>query len=202
MIVAIYARVSLDKRIREKEQDPENQLFQLREFCARSGWTVFREYVDRMTGKTAERPEFKRMFADASRRHFEAVVFWSLDRFGRMGAKDTLIQLEQLQAWGVAYRSYQEGYIDSAGPFKDVLLALLASMAKLEREKISERTKAGISRARRAGKRIGRPFVARNATQLAQLRASGLSLREIAEKTGLKLTTVARTLKKARSAAA
>jgi len=77
--VAIYARVSTDK------QDTENQAVQLREFARRQGWQVVREYVDYESGAKADRAEFRQMFEDASRRKFDLLLFWALDRLSREG---------------------------------------------------------------------------------------------------------------------
>lgn len=190
MRVALYARVSKD----DGKQDTENQLHELRGFCERSRWTVEQEYVDRASGKTADRPLFKKLFADASKRKFDLVLFWSLDRFSREGVLETLNHLQRLSSCGVDWRSYQEAYFDSCGPFKDVVVSLMATLAKQERLRISERTKAGLSRARRAGKVLGRPRVDVDVPKLRRLQESGLSLRQIAAKTKLSLSTVVRSL--------
>ena len=89
MKVALYARVST----RDKGQDTENQLSQLRAFVATQGWTVAHEYVDRATGKHSDREQFQRLFEDTSRRKFDLVLFWSLDRFSREGVLETLNHL-------------------------------------------------------------------------------------------------------------
>jgi DNA invertase Pin-like site-specific DNA recombinase len=155
------------------------------------------EYVDRASGKTSDRPQFRRMFEDASKRKFDLVLFWSLDRFSREGVLETLNHLQRLSAWGVDWRSYQESYFDSCGPFKDVVVSLMATLAKQERLRISERTKAGLQRAIRAGKTLGRPRLDLNVEKLKRLRAHGLSLRQIAAQEQLTLTTVARVLREA-----
>ena len=87
MRVAIYARVSTD----DKGQDPENQLSQLREWCNRSGHEIVREYVEHESGcKGADkRKQFAALFEDASRRKFDCVLFWALDRFSREGMVPT-----------------------------------------------------------------------------------------------------------------
>lgn len=214
MRVAVYARVSLPDRKERKGsngngngngplQDPENQLSQLREFCTREGWEIVREYVDHQSAKPgSDRVQFKRLFQDAPRRQFDLVLFWALDRFSREGVLQTLHHLQQLSSWGISWRSFQEAYFDSCGPFKDAVIAIMASLAKIERERISERTRAGLARARREGKKLGRPYVTRDAQRLSQMRASGLKLREIADRTGLALTTVARTLNQMKGKAA
>ena len=197
MRVALYARVSKDNG----KQDTANQLHELTEFCQRSNWEIVHEYIDRATGKNSDRPQLQRMFSDASKRHFDLVLFWALDRFSREGVFDTLNHLQRLSAAGVGWRSYTEQFFDSAGPFKDAVISIMATLAKMEREKISERTKAGLRRARRAGKVLGRPRLApETAKRIIALRKSGMSFRVIARQLDVGLSTVVRVL--ARKAAA
>src|SRR6185312_2721283 len=102
--IAIYARVSTI----DKGQDTENQLRELRQFVsnkATEGWTLASEYVDQASGKSANRPEFQRLFRDAAERRFDLVVFWSLDRFSREGVVETLQHLERLKSNGVQWWS-------------------------------------------------------------------------------------------------
>jgi DNA invertase Pin-like site-specific DNA recombinase len=190
MRIALYGRVSKD----DGKQDTDNQLHELREFCKRCNWGIEHEYVDHASGKTADRRQFKKMFEDASKRKFDLVLFWALDRFSREGVLETLNHLQRLSAWGVGWRSYQESYLDSCGPFKDVVVSLMATLAKQERLRISERTKAGLQRARRAGKVLGRPRVEVNVKKLHSLQERGLSLRQIATETALSVSTVVRAL--------
>ena len=135
MKIAIYARVSTTK------QDNENQLAQLFEFAEKQNWQIFDDYVDQESGSTSDRPEFQRMFADASMRKFDLVLFWALDRFSREGALITLNQLNRLEPYGVGYKSFTEPFFDSCGIFKDVVLVVMATLAKQERVKRAERTK-------------------------------------------------------------
>jgi DNA invertase Pin-like site-specific DNA recombinase len=174
---AIYARVST----RDKGQETQNQLRQLREFCAREQWQIASEYVDHETGSTSDRSEFQRMFEDASRRKFDVVLFWALDRLSREGTLETLQHLNRLSAYGIGFRSFTEAYLDSCGVWKDAIVGILATLAKQERIRLSQRVKAGLDRARAQGKRIGRPGVAVNASQIASLRDQGRSWRQIAD---------------------
>lgn len=96
MNVAIYTRVSTDK------QETENQAIQLREFCAKQGWHTVLEYCDYESGGKNDRVEFQRMFADASRRKFDLLLFWALDRLSREGVLETLQHLNRLTSCGVA----------------------------------------------------------------------------------------------------
>lgn len=188
--VALYARVST----RDKRQDTENQLTHLRQFTVTQGWAVAAEYVDRTTGKHSDREQFQRLFQDASQRKFDLVLFWSLDRFSREGVRETLNHLEQLTSYGVGYRSFTEQYLDSCGLFKDAVLAVLAVIAKQERVRLSERTIAGLEKARKHGRVGGRPKVICDRDKVKRLREAGLSLTAIATKVGASKGTVHRLL--------
>jgi DNA invertase Pin-like site-specific DNA recombinase len=145
MRAAIYARVSTDDR----GQDPENQLAQLRQWCASAGDTIVEEYVDQESGRTDKRKAFARLFEDAHRRRFDCVLFWALDRFSREGMVPTIMHLQRLAGYGVGFHSYTEAHLATDNELvRNILLALLASLAKVEAQKISERTKAGMARAR------------------------------------------------------
>jgi len=124
---------------------------------------VITEYIDHETGSISTRAEFQKMLLHASQRKFDVLLFWALDRLTREGTLATLQYLERLTSYQVGYKSFTEPYLDSCGTFKDVVLSLLATMAKQERIRMGERVRAGIVRARHAGKRLGR---ARRATVL------------------------------------
>lgn len=184
MKVAIYARVSTTG----KGQDADNQLEILREHCQRMGYQVYREYKDEVSGGTSERPQFKRLFEDAARRRFDLVLFWSLDRFSREGTRATIRHMEQLESYGVNFKSYTEQYIDSCGIFKDVILALLSTLARQERVRLSERVRAGLARSK---KRSGRPKIdPALVEQIKALKAAGVSNRKIAEQFQISHSTV------------
>jgi DNA invertase Pin-like site-specific DNA recombinase len=105
MRAAIYVRVSLE----DGRQTVENQRQQLGEFCDRMSWEVVAEFQDHKSGKSLERPGFKKMMDAASRREWDVLVFWDLSRLSRGGVMEVLTVLEQLTSWGLAYRSLQEG---------------------------------------------------------------------------------------------
>jgi DNA invertase Pin-like site-specific DNA recombinase len=191
MQVALYARVST----RDRRQDTENQLAQLRTFATAQGWSVVNEYVDRASGKRGDRAQFLRLFEDASRRKFDLVLFWSLDRFSREGVLETLHHLQQLAQYGVGYRSFTEQYLDSCGIFKDAVLSILATIAKQERIRISERVHAGLAKARKQGRIGGRPRLVVDARKIQALSEEGCTIREIAEELGASPASIHRILK-------
>jgi DNA invertase Pin-like site-specific DNA recombinase len=190
MKICLYARVST----KDKGQETENQLVQLREFAAKQNWQITREYIDRETGGTSDRAQFQALFADASRRKFDLVLFWSLDRLSREGVLETLQHLNRLTSYGVGYKSYTEQYLDSCGIFKDAVIGILAVIAKQERVRLSERTKAGLAIARSKGRQIGRPRLKVQPADIARLKAQGHSLRAIGRSLGISDASVRRML--------
>jgi DNA invertase Pin-like site-specific DNA recombinase len=189
LTVALYARVST----KDKGQDNENQLRQLRQFAEKQGWSIVHEYVDRATGKRSDREQFQKMFTAASRREFDVLLFWSLDRLSREGVVETLNHLQRLTGYGVNYRSFTEQYLDSTGIFKEAVIGILAAVAKQERVRLSERTIAGLERARAQGRVGGRPKAEDDITTVKafhKLRAAGLSIRSIASELRVSPTTV------------
>src|SRR5688500_6016982 len=149
MRAAIYARVST------VEQEPENQLQELRRYVEARGWTGT-EFVDRgVSGAKDKRPALDALLKDAKRRRFDVLVCWRLDRLGR-NLRHLVTMLEDLQSVGVMFVSLGEG-IDCTTPAGKLQLHILAALAEFERERIRERVMAGLQRARGQGKRLGRP---------------------------------------------
>lgn len=192
--VAIYSRVST----RDKGQDVQNQLMQLRAFATtQEGWSIVHECQDRVSGKTGDREQFQEMFGAASRREFDVLLFWALDRFSREGVYATLQHLQRLTSHGVGFRSFTEQYLDSCGMFKDAVVSILATIARQERLRLSERTIAGLERAKAKGRVGGRPRVTYNREQVLAMRSAGLSLGAIANDLRLTKSTVHRIVSEA-----
>ncbi|MBC6698861.1 recombinase family protein [Hymenobacter puniceus] len=191
MKAAIYARVST----RDKGQDNENQLRELRAFAERLGYTIYKEYLDTESGGKANRPQFQQLFTDAHQRRFDVVLFWALDRFSREGVIETLNHLQRLSHAGVQFKSYSEQYLDSTGMFKEAIVSILATIAKQERVRLGERTKAGLAKAVAKGATLGRPGVdTEKQVHVLRLKATGISNRAIATALGLSPSTVAKYL--------
>jgi DNA invertase Pin-like site-specific DNA recombinase len=192
MRVVAYLRVST----RDGRQDTENQRLQLQQLCQAQGWEIVREYEDHESGAKSARAEFQAMLRDAATGKFDLLMFWALDRFTREGTLATLKYLELLESYGVRWRSFTEPWIDSAGPFRDVVISLIASIAKQERVRMSERVTAGLERARakgtRSGRSIGRPRAVFDRSKAIELRSEGWSWGRIARKLGTTVASVRR----------
>lgn len=180
---AIYARVST------LDQEPENQLAELRTVAARNGWTAV-EYVDHgVSGAKDSRPALDRLMTDARRRAVDVVMVWRLDRFGR-SLRHIVTTLDDLQARGVAFVSLGEG-IDLATPAGKLQLHILAALAEFERSRIQERIKAGLVRARAQGRQLGRrPAVHPKSAAYAVVADLTLSGSEAARRLNISKATV------------
>jgi len=178
MNIAIYARVST----RDKGQDTQNQLRELRQFAGSSGWTIAREYIDQASGKNGDRDQLQMLLDNASRRKFKGVLVWALDRLTREGIEQTFAYVRQLTDHGVAFISYTEAHFRTTGPAGTLMLAVAAWIAEQERKRISERTKAGMQTARLKGARLGRPPVKLSRSEVLRLHAAGAGVAKIAAK--------------------
>jgi DNA invertase Pin-like site-specific DNA recombinase len=173
MRIAIYARVSKN----DESQDPTNQLSPLRDYAKALGGEILGEYVDLASGGNGDRTEFKRMLEDADKRKFDLLLLWSLDRLSREGISNTLGYIERLKRGGIALKSLQESWLDTRDEgLGQLLLAIFSWVAQQERKRIIERTMAGLEKARRNGKQLGRPQGSRDRKQR---RKSGYLLRYV-----------------------
>jgi DNA invertase Pin-like site-specific DNA recombinase len=192
MRIAIYARVSTE----DKGQDPENQLRQLRQWCANAGHERVHEYVDHESGRkgTKDRKQFAALFEDAHKRKFDCVLFWALDRFTREGMVPTIMHLQRLASCGVGFHSYTEPHLATDNELvRDILLALLASLAKQEAKRMSERVRAGMARAKAQGKQLGRPGISfKLKAQIAERIAAGETAYAVAKDLGIDRHTAAK----------
>ena len=179
---AIYVRVSTT------DQEPENQLAEVRRYVEARGWAA-QEFVDRgVSGAVDRRPALDQLIRGARRRRFDVVVCWRLDRLGR-SLKHLVTLLDELQALGVAFVSLQEG-IDATTPAGKLQMHVLAAISEFERARIAERVRADLARAKRQGRLLGRPRVMVSADALASV--AGLSSRQAARRLGVSATTVRR----------
>src|SRR5262249_28400732 len=189
MTVGLYARVSTDTGRRPprpdgtvvRGQDPETQLGPLRAHAAQRGWTIVEEFVDRgVSGAAERRPALDRLLRAAWDGRIQAVLVWRLDRLAR-STKHLLATLETLRTLGVQFVSLQEQF-DTTSPIGQAMVTVIGAMAQLERDLIRERGKAGLSRPRARGVRLGGKPAAARPEQARALRQAGLSIGQIAHR--------------------
>ena len=196
MKVAIYARVSTS----DKEQNVETQLLPLRDFLLAQDWEVYREYGDQAPANDlAHRVQWRQLLDDAAKRKFTLVLVFKLDRAFR----SVKHMHDPLAAWemvGVSFQSLRERF-DTSTALGRLLLNLLAALAEFELELIRERVKAGMDRARRQGRQIGRPkvtdrkaFKKRFGDILERLNGGDISRRQAAKELGIGYATLKRLL--------
>jgi len=174
-----YMRVGIYARVSTKDQSCELQLRDLRAYCAARQLVVVREYIDQgISGTKDSRPQLNELMGDARKRKLDAVLVWRFDRFAR-STRHLLLALEEFRGLGVGFVSYMEN-IETGTPLGQALFVIMAAIAELERGLICERVNAGIRNARARGKRLGRPRQNVDMDRLAELRASGKSLMQIA----------------------
>ncbi len=187
MRAAVYARVST------LEQEPENQLKELRQHCELRGWSIH-EYVDKgVSGAKDRRPALDELLRDAKRRRFDVLVCWRLDRLGR-NLRHLILLLDELQALKIGFVTLGEG-IDTSTPAGKLQLHILSAIAEFERERIRERVVAGLQRARAQGRKLGRPKAALPVNRV--LSVSALPLNEAATALGVSRSTIERWRKQA-----
>lgn len=197
-LAAIYLRVSTHKKTADGDQfrqNPEVQKKPLLELLDSRGWKLHRIYEDRGSGAKS-RPQHTALMKDARRGLFQAVIVWAFDRFARSSA-DLIQSLDEFRTLGIGFVSHQQA-IDTATPIGKAMFTILAAFAEMERELMIERTKAGMDYARengtKSGKPIGRPRNIYARKVIDELKAQGLSIRQIAFRMGIGKGSVERHL--------
>lgn len=187
MKIGVYIRVSTN------EQNSDNQTIALTDYAKEKGWDIYKVYVDHETGTQgrATRKAFDTMLKDAKKGRFKLLLIWALDRLTREGMYTTINYLQILDSCGVAFHSFQEQVLNTENEMvRSVALALMASLAKIEAQKISERTKAGLQRARRQGKTLGRPSKRKYKDDILDMVKEGKADSVIMKELGLSRNTV------------
>jgi len=201
-------RVALYLRVSTGEQTTANQHLELAEVAERSGWEIVEIYEDAgVSGAKGrdKRPSFNRLLKDATRRKFDMIAAWSVDRLGR-SLQDLVDFLNEVNAVGVNLYLHQQA-LDTTTPAGRAFFQMSGVFAEFERAMIQERVKAGLQRARaenpaerlkRGKKPIGRPRLPEGARQkIVEVRRSGLSIRKVAKDCGVSTATVQAVLKEA-----
>ena len=152
MKVCIYSRVSTS------EQDAKNQSVVLTDWANQRGYQVVKVYEEQESAwKSGHQRELANLVVDARQRKFQAVLVWALDRLSREGALAILSLVHKLSSNGVKVVSYQESWTEAPGELAELLYALSGWVARMESQRRSERTRAGLARVKAQGKRLGRP---------------------------------------------
>ena len=190
---AIYIRVSTDG------QTVDNQRLELEQAAERAGWEIVGVYDDNgVSGAKSreDREAFDRLCKDATRREFDVVMSWSVDRLGR-SLQDLVGFLGELHAVGVDLYLHQQG-IDTTTPAGKAMFQMMGVFAEFERAMIQERVKAGLKRAVAQGKKLGRPKVNKDVEKVVLAkRVEGTGKRKIAKQLGIGVSTVNRILSEA-----
>jgi DNA invertase Pin-like site-specific DNA recombinase len=189
--VALYLRVSTDG------QTTENQRRELVGVAEHRGWVVTETYEDAgISGAEGRdgRPAFNRLCQDATRRRFDIIAAWSVDRLGR-SLQHLVAFLAEVHAAGVHLYMHQQA-VDTTTPGGRALFQMMGVFAEFERAMIRDRVNAGLARARAAGKRLGRrPISSKTIAKIAEAAGDGLSVRAIANKAGASVGTVHRVIR-------
>ena len=190
--VALYCRVStLDQTI-------DNQLLELRDHCSRMGWEIVKEYADEGLSGTLsrdKRPALNSLIKDAYRKRFDSVVCWDISRIGR-SMKELILFLSDMKDRGIGICSVRQGF-DTSTSMGEIMFQFVGILSSWEREMIRERTLAGLERAKREGKTLGRRKVTNDTmtAKIIELRNDKKSIREIASEVGVSRGTVNNILK-------
>lgn len=150
MKIALYARVS-----KALEQNPLNQLLELRRWAAASGHIIEGEYVDEVSSKDT-RPQKEIVLKKLRLGEIDGVAFYALDRWGRT-MSELVLELEEFSQSNKSMFSMKEG-LDLSTAAGRMFANILAAMANFERDRIRERTRLGLARVKAQGKKLGRPF--------------------------------------------
>ena len=189
--VALYVRVSTSS------QHTENQIYELKEICKRNRWNIVDIYDETISGTKGinEREELNRLMKDASRKKFDKVVVWSVDRIGR-SMKHLVNVLSQLKDIGCDIYSYKQA-IDTSTTMGSSFFHMVGIFAELENNMRAERQKIGIRRALDNGAKFGRKSIITDklVQSVIDLRRKGLSMRGIATKLDVSTSVVQKSLK-------
>jgi DNA invertase Pin-like site-specific DNA recombinase len=186
-MVAAYVRVST------KSQDGATQLASIERAAKARGDTLLSVYSEKRSGKTIVRPELDRLRADARGGLISRLYVFRLDRLTRSGIKDTFELVEEFKRYGVELVSIADGF-DLGGAAAEVVLAVMAWAAKIERVAINERISAARERVEAEGRHWGREPVKIDLERARALKSSGKSIRQIAMALKVSKSTLARAL--------
>ncbi len=193
MTTARSIRVAQYVRVSKLDQDPTLQEHETAELVRARGWTIAETYVDHgISGAKARRPGLDKMLRDARKGRFDLVLVWRSDRLFR-SLKDMVATIEELSSIHVGFVSCREPF-DTTSASGRLMLHLVSAFAEFERAVLVERVRAGLAVARRRGARIGRPRVRVDLERAHELRAKGMTVRQVARELKIGAATLCRAL--------
>ena len=186
----IYTRVSTDN------QTTDNQTLELRKIASQKGYTIIGEYSDVMSGAKGrdKRTGFDNLIKGATRKEFDTILVWSVDRLGR-SLQDLISFLNEIHSVGCELYIHQSG-IDTQTPSGKMMFSMIGVFAEFERSMIRERVVAGQNRAKEQGKHIGRPTNLNEGLKhsIKYMKEQGVGIRKIAKELKVGIGTVYKVL--------
>lgn len=190
MKAAIYHRPEKDAT----SEQMDKQLHELAEYCKSRNFEIFQYYKEMGEGDGRQRPVFTQLMKDANRKKFDIVLVWSFRNFRRFSGVKDIKYILHLKELGIRFISYQETFFDTSSNYSEVLSPILEWLSNEETKTISERTKAGIEKAKKQGITIGRPKTQVDMQKMLEMKKQGKSLREISGAVGVSKETARRIL--------
>jgi DNA invertase Pin-like site-specific DNA recombinase len=157
--VALYCRVST------RDQNPENQILELKDYAKRNNFEIYNIYTDKISGAKMSRPKLNELLVDARRHKFKAVIIWKVDRLGRSTIHMTQI-VQELNNLGIELIITTLG-VDTRTPSGKLVLGVLMQIAEFERELIRERINLGLERRKKELKEKG--YFIKNGKKITKL---------------------------------
>ncbi len=185
-------RVLILARVSTGQQETQNQLLQLRQYCEDKNYAVVKEVCENISGGNEKRAGIDTAIELASQAKYDLLLFWNLDRFSRLGILKTLQYFKTLESYGVEIKSYTQPYLDTSNSsIRELLLAFFSYIANFQLKRYSEDIKSGQKRALAQGKRIGRPKISNGTKELIEeFKSKNISNRDIARELKISEKTV------------
>lgn len=176
------------------EEEAENQINELKEFCKIRGFDLINVYNEKTEQDGRKRPLFLKMINEAHKNKFDIIIVWSFNNFRRFSGIRDVKYINDLLKKGIFFVSYREPFLDTLSRNSQIIMQFLDWIASEEEKTIKDRTKAGLERARKQGKKLGRPKIKIDAQKVLDLRKEGKTLFEIASILGTSKETIRRTI--------
>ena len=190
--VCVYARVS------KTSQSVERQISELEVVAARNDWEIVDRYIDHgISGSKGrqDRPQLDRMMKDSTKRKFDVVMVWSIDRLGR-SLQNLMEILNDLKSKNIDLYMDQQA-IDTTTPTGSLMFAMIGAFSEFEREMIRERVVSGLDNARKKGRIGGRPtnLTDEIRSKILELKSAGVTIRKIRNECSVGTATIYKVLR-------